>query len=305
MGRVIAFGECMVELSLSGPDTADIGYAGDTFNTAVYMSRLGRRVAYATALGEDDRFSRGILDRMAGEGIDTDLVVGVAGRLPGLYAIDRDPAGERTFSYWRSEAPAREFFQFADLDRLADECARAELIYLSGISLAVVGEAGRERLFDLVRAAARAGAPVAFDPNYRPRLWASPEAARSAIEAVVGHCRFISFSSADIQALFPRAALEQGQAWAATGAEVVQRDEDHWVRVHQAGQIREFPPVPARTVVDTTGAGDSFNAAYLTARLAGDPMEAAVAAAQQLASQVVGFRGAILPRTAARVEQDA
>jgi len=305
MVRVIAFGECMVEVSLSGPAAADIGYAGDTFNTAVYMSRLGRRVAYATALGEGDRFSRGILDKMAGEGIDTDLVVRVAGRLPGLYAIDRDPAGERTFSYWRSEAPVREFFQFADLDQLTHECARAELVYLSGISLAVVGEAGRERLLDLVRAAARAGTRVAFDPNYRPRLWASPEAARAAIEAMVGHCRFISFSSADIEALFPRPALELGQAWAATGAEVVQRDEDRWVRVHQDDQIREFPPVRVQTVVDTTGAGDSFNAAYLTTRLAGDPIEEAVAAAQQLASQVVGFRGAILPRAAARVEQRA
>jgi 2-dehydro-3-deoxygluconokinase len=292
MPRVIAFGECMVELSLDAADRAAIGYAGDTFNTAVYLRRLGRRVASATALGGRDRFSEGIVALMAAERIETDLVTRVEGRLPGLYAIERDAAGERSFFYWRDEAPVRDLFAVADLEALERAFREAELVYLSGISLAVIGEAGRARLQPLLARAAEAGAAIALDTNYRARLWPSPEAAGAALEAVAPLCRYISFSTADLAAVHVAPAAGR---WAADGAEVIERCEDRTVRVHLGAGVETFPPGPAGLVVDTTGAGDSFNAAYLAARLAGDPAPAAVAAARALAACVIARVGAIIP----------
>jgi len=297
MKRVIAFGECMVELSVTEGETARVGYAGDTFNTAVYLSRLGVQTAYATALGRGDRFSRGILSAMAAEGIGTELVTQAEGRLPGLYAIERDAAGERSFFYWRSEAPIRDLFQLADLDALGRAFAEAELIYLSGISLAVIGPAGRERLEEMLREAREAGAAIAFDPNYRARLWRSPEAAQAAVANLAPLCRYISFSTEDAMALFPAGAAATAQAWAAEGCEVVSRDADRSVRVCVGDEMTQVPPAAAVRVVDTTGAGDSFNAAYLASRLAGHGVGNAVAAAQALAGRVVGFPGAIIPRS--------
>jgi 2-dehydro-3-deoxygluconokinase len=295
MGRVIAFGECMVELSFTGPSAAAIGYAGDTFNTAIYLRRLGLQVAYATALGEGDRFSRGILGRMGDTGIDTDLVTLVPGRLPGLYAIERNAAGERSFDYWRGEAPIRDFFRLADLDKLARAFAEAELIYLSGISLAVIGREGRGRLSAMLAEARGQGAAIAFDPNFRARLWPSTGEARAAVDEVAPLCRFISFSTADVEALFPAGAQETVRAWADLGIEVVARDEDRRITVHAHGSAMAFAPRPAGPVVDTTGAGDSFNAAYLAARLAGEAIGKAVTDAQVLAGRVVGCIGAIIP----------
>src|SRR5258708_21697261 len=86
MAGVISLGECMVELSLTGPGAAQVGYAGDTFNTAVYLRRLGLPTAYGTGLGAGDPFSRAILERMAEEGLSRELVVEAEGRLPRLYA---------------------------------------------------------------------------------------------------------------------------------------------------------------------------------------------------------------------------
>jgi 2-dehydro-3-deoxygluconokinase len=298
MAGVIALGECMVELSLTGPGGALVGYAGDTFNTAVYLQRLGAPTAYGTALGAGDPFSRGILDKMADEGVSAELVVQAGGRAPGLYAIQRDADGERSLYYWRSEAPARDYFELMDLGRLEQAMLGAQMIYVSAITLAVIGETGRSVLTPLLQAAAKAGAAVAFDANYRARLWPSAEAARPAIEAAIATSRYLSVSTADVAGFGGSDPEAFARAWAAKGVEVVLRHDDHRIEVLRGGDVERFAPEQTIPVVDTTGAGDAFNAGYLAARLNGRSVRDAVTAARRLASVVVQHPGAIIPRTA-------
>jgi 2-dehydro-3-deoxygluconokinase len=296
--KVVSIGECMVEMALTPGSTAQIRFAGDTFNTAAYMSRLGLEVDYATAVGQGDPFSDGILGRMAEEGVGTSLVTQVPGRLPGLYAIERDEAGERRFFYWRGEAAVRDLFAVADVAALGEALNRAKLVYLSGITLAVIGEAGRARLVELLAQARAAGAAVAFDTNYRPRLWANPVAARAAIEAVVPHATYLSASEEDMAELYAEGPAATVARWAVGGAEVIARAPGTGLTVHEADGPYTPPPYPAVKAVDATGAGDSFNAAYLATRLKGGSPEAAVAAGRALAEVVVQHLGAIIPGAA-------
>jgi 2-dehydro-3-deoxygluconokinase len=298
MAGVIALGECMVELSLTGPASALIGQAGDTFNTCVYLQRLGLTCAYATALGAGDPFSRAILDRMGEEGISTALVVEAEGRVPGLYAIQRDAAGERSFYYWRGEAPARDYLQLVDLGALRAAMLDAELIYLSAITLAVVGEAGRAVLTPLLAQAAKAGVAVAFDSNYRARLWPDAATARTAIAEAIAASRYLSLSSEDVAAFGGGDARALAGHWAQRGVEVVLRHADQRIEVLRGPDRQAFAAEPAIAAVDTTGAGDSFNAGYLAARLKGDGVAEAVAAARRLAAAVVQAPGAIIPKAA-------
>ena len=113
MIRVAAIGECMLELTHRDARTLALGFGGDTLNTALYLARTaaGREIAvdYVTALG-DDPMSESMIAAWQAEGIGTSRVARLPRRLPGLYLIRTNDAGERRFFYWRSEAAVRSLF---------------------------------------------------------------------------------------------------------------------------------------------------------------------------------------------------
>jgi 2-dehydro-3-deoxygluconokinase len=205
--KVAAIGECMVEFSQTPDGAFRRGFGGDTLNTTLYLSRLGIDASYVTALG-DDALSEAMLVGWQSEGIKTDLVLRIAGRLPGLYMIERDAHGERTFLYWRDRAPARELFDRAD-KALLDRLARFDWLYLSGISLSLYGDGGRARLRELLATTRKNGGKVAFDGNYRPRGWPDKATARRAFEEMLPLVDLAMPTFEDEQALFGDDHLQQ------------------------------------------------------------------------------------------------
>ena len=148
-----------------GDGTAAIGFGGDSLNTSVYLRRLGGGVGievdYVTALG-DDPYSDAMLAAWRAEGIGTDLVARLPGRLPGLHTIRTDAAGERSFHYWRSAAAARELLSAGEPERLAEALPAYDLVYLTGITLSILDSASRRRLLEIVDAARAAAKLFAF-----------------------------------------------------------------------------------------------------------------------------------------------
>jgi 2-dehydro-3-deoxygluconokinase len=302
---VVSIGECMVELAASRayPGLYERRYGGDTLNTAVYLARLlngsGITVRYATRLG-DDPLSRWMIAGWRAEGIDVSLVETVKGRLPGLYIIDTDEKGERSFTYWRGEAPARELFEH-EIDPLAARLAGVDALFVSGITLAVIREHGRKTLIALMRRLKLGGRIVAFDTNFRARLWPSAELSRPWFEAAIESSTVCLPSSDDLAHIF--GASLAPEAWierlARTGVdEIVLKAGGEAVWTSSQGERRRIALDRVADPVDTTGAGDSFNAGYLASRLKGSDVIASVLAAHRLASRVIQFPGAIIPREA-------
>jgi len=297
MLRVVAIGECMLELSRSN-DGWRLAYGGDTFNAALYMRRLGLPVAYLTALGADS-FSDAMRTAWQEAGMDMSLVLTDAARLPGLYAITTDAAGERSFSYWRSEAAVRRLFGLPGIEAAVAAASTAALLYLSGITLSLFSATERAMLVSIARAVRSNGGLVAFDPNYRPSGWPDADAARTAIRDFVPQVSVALPSFDDEQKLWedatPDDTASRCLAWGAR--EVVVKLGNRGCLVAAGGSYSYLPAAPAPFVVDTTGAGDSFNAAYLAARLRGLDAQTAATAGCRLGSLVIQHPGAILPES--------
>ena len=291
----------MIELQGEAFGTMRQTFGGDTLNTAVYLARSGARLGvharYATGLG-DDRYSDEMLRRWQLEGVATDLVRRLPGRVPGLYTISVDERGERTFTYWRDSSAARGYFDVPEtpLEQAADTL---DALYFSGISLAILDPAARERLFETARRVRAHGGRVIFDNNYRPRLWADAPTARAAYAQALALSNVALVTLDDEQALYGDASLAESRArsLAAPCEEVVIKQGGGPVIVRLAGSaFIEVPVLRVERVVDTTAAGDSFAGAYLAARLSGAAAADAAVAGAHLAAQVIQHRGAIIAR---------
>jgi 2-dehydro-3-deoxygluconokinase len=296
MPRVASIGECMIELSQASNGLLQRSWGGDTLNTAVYLARLGVAVDYVTALG-DDPLSDEMVAAWRAEGVGTTRVVRVPGRLPGLYLITTDAAGQRRFDYWRDAAPARLLLDLPDTGEIVAALAGYDLVYVSGISLSLYGEAGRERLLDALDATRSRGGRVAFDTNFRTRLWPDQALARAAYRAALKRADTVLASTEDVEQLFAGSGLAE-LAIAGSEVEVVLKLAEPAVRIFHRGAELTVPAPPIANVVDTTAAGDSFAAAYLAARLTGAGIEPAARCGHSLAGAVVQHRGAIIPRSA-------
>jgi len=299
--RAVAIGECMVELARGTDGRFGQSFGGDTFNTAVYLARAGVPTAYATALG-DDPYSDGIVALAAAEGIATDLMMRRPGRMPGLYLIETTPEGERTFHYWRDRTPARELLDGNDAETIGAAIEGARLVYLSGITLSLYADLGLDRLERILGRARQFGAVVAMDSNYRPRGWRG-DADRA--RRVMG--RFWRLASIGLPTFDDEAVLWGDRDAAATAARLrglgvadvaVKLGPGGALIAPSDGALIEVPIPRPVTAVDTTAAGDSFNAGYLSARLAGRDPQAAALAGHRLAGIVVAHRGAIAPKAA-------
>ncbi len=302
---VAVIGECMLEVSSLADEKNQsslpsvLSFGGDTLNTAIYLARLGVDVDYVSALGDDD-MSSWMLSRWREEGVGCNLVNRLQDAVPGLYMIQIDEHGERSFLYWRANSPATRLFDDPkEAEVLFEKLMAYQHIYLSGISLALYAEAARHRLFDFFKQYRAQGGNVIFDGNYRPKLWSSPEVARDAYEHMYRLADLVLPTDEDETLLFgaeqPQEVVARLQALGVS--EVVLKMGAKGCLIAADSQLDAVSAEVVK-VVDSTAAGDSFNAGFIAARFQGHDLIAASQAANRLASVVIQHRGAIIPADA-------
>ena len=290
--RIVSIGECMVEMAPTGaPDSFVASFAGDTYNTAWYLAQLqpSWSIDYVTCIGTDP-----MSDKMAAftqaAGIGTDHIGRLETHTMGLYMIHLDD-GERSFAYWRGQAAARELMRQKGLvDRAI---SGADVVYLSGISIAILDDAGRADLREKLKAARAKGVTIAFDPNLRLRLWPDADAMCAAVMDFASVSDIV-FPSHDEEALFfgdADIAATQARYQKAGCTTIIVKNGGGEIRYLSNGETASFMPDMAEKVRDTTAAGDSFNAGFLGT--VGDT-KAQISAGCTLAGRVIQGAGALV-----------
>lgn len=315
MKHIAIIGECMIELNGKPFGSMHQTFGGDTLNAAIYLSRgceanvnLGDvKVSYVTALGTDP-ISKGMLSRWQGEGVATDLVLLDETRTPGLYLIQLDDQGERTFLYWRNQSAARYLLQHPSFAQIKQALTQVDVVFLSGITLAILPEEDRISLLNLLVELKTQGVEVAFDSNFRPALWPQDnnQTVKNIYQAMYQLTDVALVTFDDEQLIWGDSSPEQtinrlktlgvNKCIIKLGADgcLIQDSTNQGSGTVLAPQ--SVPTQPVAQVVDTTSAGDSFNGGFLSAYLVGADLATACQRGNAMAGAVIQHRGAIIPK---------
>lgn len=301
MKKIAFIGEAMIELSHQTERMLNLSFAGDTLNAATYLARLlpatQAKIHYVTALG-DEPYSDTMLHDWQQENINTELVVQLTNKLPGLYLIRTDKKGERYFYFYRAQSAARELFKNDHTDQLCHSLTQMDYLYFSAITLAIFDEESRARLFNVLIDAKQQGAKIFFDTNYRPRLWPDLMTTQKTLKKFASLADIIFPTLADERAMFndqtPDTCAKRYHQWGIK--EVVVKCDADPCFISTPEKQCFIPAEKVEKIIDATAAGDSFNAGYLAARLQNLSPEESAKHGHRIASVVIQHKGAIIPR---------
>ena len=293
MPDIISIGECMIELFSEQPmetaDTFQRSFAGDSLNILVAASRLGTSTGYVTRVGNDP-FTSYLLSSWQAEGIDTSHARRVEG-FNAVHFVAQLPGGDREFVYYR-KGSAPSTMGPDDLD--PEYIGAAKILHVSGIAQAI-SESARATTLKAAQIARERGVAVSYDPNYRHQLW-SHEDAREAMEQTLPYVTyFMPSAPADTDVLFGTSVPEDVISEARSrGVEITAvKLGERGVVVGTSDSIIECPAYTPGRVVDTTGAGDAFNGAFLHGILSGMNVRDAATLGTVTAGLKVRGRGAL------------
>jgi 2-dehydro-3-deoxygluconokinase len=289
---LLTFGEPLMEfaeVNRGGERLYLPGYGGDVSNTVVAAARQGVKTAIFTALGSDS-FGQDFLDLWEREGVDTSSVITRKDGRTGAYFISYGKDGH-VFSYARAGSSA----SLVTVEELPlTQIASARILHASGISQAI-SESCTDAVYAAMRHAKANGTVVSYDTNLRLKLWPL-DRARAVIHGASAMADILLPGLDDAQQL---TGLERPEDICAfylnLGCGVVALTMGkNGTMVAVKDRLEVVPPRPVEAV-DATGAGDTFDGAFLAEWLVHrDPFMATAYANAAAALSTLG-KGAVAP----------
>jgi 2-dehydro-3-deoxygluconokinase len=288
---LISLGECLVEFNHSDDRSFNATFAGDAFNVLFYVARLGLRTAFVSAVG-DDLFTPMILEGIEREGIDTSHLLRLGGVRNGLYFIELDEQREYTFHFWRQNSAATETLLRNDIDELAGFISRSRYFLFTGVGLAILKDPAR---LDELLLKIQGRAQIIFDTNYRLRLWNSPDEYRRRVESILPFVDVLLPTRGDIEAAWPANDISHTlRRLKEMGPDIIaMKSGADGCGLWSDNGLVEYPAPVGISVVDTTGAGDAFNAGFIAGLVRGEELKVCCDLGQRVASQALAVQGAI------------
>jgi 2-dehydro-3-deoxygluconokinase len=299
--NLLFVGEAMLELVNKGEDSLGKSFAGDVYNTSVYLKRAFEQfnTKFVSALGQD-KLSQEFITSAETQCIDTSLIARSQKHHMGVYMVVNDKHGERSFIYWRNDSAAKRMMSLLSNDLINKAQQTNDMVFFSGITIAILLPKERELFWQFLKKQKSNGALIVFDPNYRPALWENVETAKAEIHTAFTISDWLMPGLDDFKSLYQLSTIEQCIEFCSAyefEELIIKQGSDAVHIINKDGhEINEI--IVSQNVVDTTSAGDAFNGLYLGARLSGNSSAYATKIANYGASKVIETPGAIMPKNA-------
>ncbi|PKH88550.1 sugar kinase [Colwellia sp. Bg11-28] len=298
MKNVVVMGECMVEFSPDAENTYKQSFAGDVYNTAVYIKRLLKGdtdVSFLTAIG-NDFMSESMVNDFRMNDINTHLVKRVSDKQPGAYLIQTSDDGERNFVYWRDTSAAKVTISQLSKHEKIKLIEQCDLFYFSGISIAILDKNELTEFWRLVTDLRNAGIKIAFDSNFRSRLWSNHDEAKRQFSKAFSLSDIVFAGTEDFYLLYQLHSFTELDNFLCDFSidELIIKNGADGVFYRSTTEQFIFDINPVDNVIDTTSAGDAFNSGFLSAKMSCYNAVEAIAQACRLSEIVIQHRGAII-----------
>ena len=292
--NIFSIGECMAELSYCKDSNYNFSFAGDTANTAIYLSRLGAKTSYVTAVGKDN-LSNKMLNYLKNEKILTNNIYSYDKKTIGLYLIENDKKGEREFIYWRSDSAAKILFSNIDVIQFSKKFINFDAVYFSGITLSIYSAVNLNKFYLLLKILKKNNVKIYIDLNIRLKNWIDMHTADKIIKKFSLLSNIIFVSKEDLISLkiknFKNFILNYSR-----NALVVYRQGDGKIIINKNKKLYKYSIKFDKKVVDTTGCGDAFNASFLINYFKRNDIDLCIKFAHNLGKRVAFTKGAIIKK---------
>ena len=292
--NVCSIGEAMIEISNIKNSLYNQSFAGDTLNFCNYLDKKKINAFFLSAIGKSE-INQPLLDFVRSKNISTKYIKQINQFEVGLYLIKNKDNGEKQFFYWRDESAAKQYFNNIDFLNLYKELKNFDYIYFSGITLSIIHISKLNNFIKLLKLLKSKKIKIVFDFNIRPSRW-NKKNLNIFLDSVLKFVDICFLSGEDMNYWKNKNNIKSYEQIVRKYKlkHSIFRKNAKFTYVFLNKTRYVFKNKLLKRVVDTSGAGDGFNAAYLSNFIVNNDPVLALKAGSSLGSKIVMKKGAIV-----------
>ena len=290
---ICSIGECMIEMTNVEKELYNYSVAGDTLNFTSYLDQSIFNKFYLTAIGTSD-INKGVISFFKKKKINTDLVKKISSKEIGLYLIKNTKRGEKKFYYWRDDSAANFFFNHINKSLFINKYT-FDYIYLTGITLSILDFKNIDKFITNLSVLRKKNSKIIFDFNIRIKRW-SKKNLNLYLNKILPNVDILFCSGEDLVCWKKNNNIKTFQYILKKFNiyHAIYRKNEEYNYSFYKNKKYMIKNKPIKKVVDTSGAGDGYNAAYLSSFIISNNPQIALNEASKIGAKIVMKKGAIV-----------
>ena len=290
---ICSIGECMIEMTNVEKELYNYSVAGDTLNFTSYLDQSIFNKFYLTAIGTSD-INKGVISFFKKKKINTNLVKKISSKEIGLYLIKNTKRGEKKFYYWRDDSAANFFFNHINKSLFINKYT-FDYIYLTGITLSILDFKNIDKFITNLSVLRKKNSKIIFDFNIRIKRW-SKKNLNLYLNKILPNVDILFCSGEDLVCWKKNNNIKTFQYILKKFNiyHAIYRKNEEYNYSFYKNKKYMIKNKPIKKVVDTSGAGDGYNAAYLSSFIISNNPQVALNEASKIGAKIVMKKGAIV-----------